>query len=101
MSISIYDMIPKTQSFLPFKDSESIFQDNLSFCGSKNYFISNVLITLAPPESNLIDANPWTISAVTNDIKKVGVHQVKLTVTLANYTDVAAKSVTFNLTIID
>ena len=68
MSISIYDTIPKTQSFEPFKDSESIFQNNLSFCGLKNYVISNALITLAPPESNLIDTDPWTISAVTNDI---------------------------------
>jgi hypothetical protein len=59
------------------------------------------MTTLAPPASNLIDTDPWTISAVTNDILKVGAHQVTVTSSLQNYPGVPTKSVTFNLTVID
>lgn len=59
------------------------------------------MTTIAPPTSNLINTDPWTISAVSNDILKVGVHQVTVTASLLNYSGVASKSVTFNLTVID
>jgi hypothetical protein len=101
MSISIYDVLPKTQSYLPFKDSECILQNNSGFCGPKQYVISNPMTKIAPPASSLINSDPWTISAVTNSIAHVGVHVVTVSASLVNYPSVAAKSVNFNLTVID
>jgi hypothetical protein len=68
MSVSIYDEIPKTQSFLPFKDSESISYTNPDLCGPKQYVISNPMTSIAKPASNLINTDPWTISAVYDKI---------------------------------
>lgn len=59
------------------------------------------MTTIAPPTSNLINTDLWTISAVSNDILKVGVHQVTVTSSLLNYSGVASNSETFNLTVID
>ena len=101
MSISIYDVLHASQTFIPFKDSESIFQANFSFCGPKQYVTSDPITFITPPASNLPDTDLWTISAVTNNIAQVGVHIVTITASLINYPGVAAKSVTFNLTVID
>jgi len=101
MSVSIYDVIPKIKSFLPFKDSESISYANPDLCGPKQYVVSNSMTSIAKPASNLINTDKWTISAVYNEIAQVGDHIVTVTATLADYPSVVAKSVTFNLTVID
>ena len=101
MTISIYDTLPKTQTFVPFKDSESISYNSPGFCGPKQYTISNAMTQIAQPVSNLVDTDPWTISAVANTNTLVASYVVTVTASMSNYSGVAAKSVTFNLLVID
>lgn len=62
---------------------------------------SDPITSIVPPSSGLTNTDMWTISAVTNSIAQVGVHVVTVTATFTNYPSVPAKTVTFNLTVID
>ena len=101
MAIYIYDALPASQNFIPFKDSESNFQANPSFCGPKQYTTSDPITSIAPPTSGFPDTDLWTFSAFTNNKLQVGVHSVTINATLVNYPSVPARLVTFTVTVID
>jgi hypothetical protein len=63
--------------------------------------ITDPITSITPPVSNLPDIDQWKISAFTNDRSLVGIHEVKITCTLKNYSTVAPVTVTFNINVID
>ena len=101
MSISIYDLTPATQTFVPFEDSQSIFQGLFNFCLEWKYELSTPITYVTAPATSLSIADLWTISAITPDKAYVKMHTVTLTASLISYPGVTAQSVTFNLTVID
>lgn len=101
MMVSIYDVTPQVQSFLPADDSFALLQATPGICGDKIYTSSEPLAVVVAPASGLLNTDLWTISSMTNDIALVGTYIVTVTVDLVNYPSPTPLIVTFTLTVYD
>jgi hypothetical protein len=101
MTIYIQDKQPRTQSFLPFKDSSSSTINGTSSCGLKKYSISDPLTSITPPSSNSLELDLWTISAYTTDVNFIGVRTVTVSASFISYPALPTVNISFKLTVID
>ena len=101
MSVSIYDVTPQVQSFIPASDSFGNIMADPNICGPKTFVANDPKVVIAQPPSGLVNTDSWTISCVTNDILLVGVYTVTITGSVVNYPTVVPLPMTFTLTIID
>ena len=88
-TISAFDGVGFSQTFLQATDSAADIALVPDLCGPRSYVIleaaPNAFMTIVPPAAGTEFTSPWTINALSNAFTDVGVWPTTVQVTLVNY----------------